>query len=118
MHFARRTGCSLLLPGDRRAHVIEKDLLAWPAAHVRLALLDESTGPSLVAAQNRRGLVVLVAARPIDRPPRGLGRTPGGCILVIPGALPNRRAVFEVAGCQGFLATRAGAAAAMEAVAG
>ena len=46
---------------------------------------------------------MLVAARPIDRPPRGLGRTPGGCILVIPGALPNRRAVFEVAGCQGFL---------------
>ena len=64
--------------GDRRAHVIEKDLLAWPPAHVRLALLDESTGPSLVAAQNRRGLVVLVAARPIDRPlrscrPSGLG---------------------------------------------
>ncbi len=118
VHFARRSGCSLLLPGDRRAHVIEKDLLAWPAAHVRLALLDESTGPSLVAAQNRRGLVVLVAARPIDRPPRGLGRTPGGCILVIPGALPNRRPVLEVAGCQGFLTTRSGAAAAMEAVAG
>jgi uncharacterized protein (DUF58 family) len=118
VHFARRSGCSLLLPGDRRAHVIEKDLLAWPAAHVRLALLDESTGPSLVAAQNRRGLVVLVAARMLDRPPRGLGRTPGGCILVVPGALPNRRAVLEVAGCQGFLATRSGAAAAMEAVAG
>ncbi len=61
------------------------------------------TGPSLVAAQNRRGLVVLVAARPIDRPPRGLGRTPGGCLLVVPGALPNRRAVLEVAGCQGFV---------------
>jgi uncharacterized protein (DUF58 family) len=117
VHFARRSGCSLLLPGDRRAHVVEKDLVAWPAAHVRLALLDESTGPSLVAAQNRRGLVVLVAARLIDRPPRGLGRTPGGCVLVVPGALPNRRAVFEVAGCQGFLATRTGAAAAMEAVA-
>jgi hypothetical protein len=117
VHFARRSGCSLLLPGDRRAHVVEKDLVAWPAAHVRLALLDEATGPSLVAAQNRRGLVVLVAARLIDRPPRGLGRTPGGCVLVVPGALPNRRAVFEVAGCQGFLATRVGAAAAMEAVA-
>src|SRR5215470_9306378 len=78
VHFAKRSGVSLLLPGDRRAHVIEKDLVAWPAAHVRLALLDESTGPSLVAAQNRRGLVVLVAARLIDRPPRGLGRTPGG----------------------------------------
>src|SRR4051812_40383494 len=77
VHSARRGGCSLLLPGDRRAHVVEKDLVAWPAAHVRLALLDEATGPSLVAAQNRRGLVVLVAARVLDRPPRGLGRTPG-----------------------------------------
>jgi uncharacterized protein (DUF58 family) len=119
VHFARRGGgCSLLLPGDRRAHSVEKDLLAWPAAHVRLALIDEAIGPSLVAAQNRRGLVVLVAARLVDRPPRGLGRTPGGCVLVVPGALPNRRAVFEVAGCQGFLATRTGAAAALEAVAG
>jgi uncharacterized protein (DUF58 family) len=116
VHFARRSGCSLLLPGDRRAHVVEKDLLAWPAAHVRLALLDDSTGPSLVAAQNRRGLVVLVAARLIERPPRGLGRTPGGCVLVVPGALPNRRAVFEVAGCHGFVTTRYGAAAAREAV--
>src|SRR3954454_3179579 len=118
VHFARRSGCSLLLPGDRRAHVVEKDLVGWPAAHVRLALLEETIGPSLVAAQNRRGLVLLVAARLIDRPPRGLGRTPGGGVIVVPGALPNRRAVFEVAGCQGFLTTRAGAAAAMEAVAG
>jgi uncharacterized protein (DUF58 family) len=117
VHFARRTGCALLLPGDRRAHVVEKDLLAWPTAHVRLALLDDSTGPSLVAAQNRRGLVVLVAPRPLDRPPRALGRTPGGCLLVIPSGLPNRRPVLEVAGCQGFLATRTGAAAALEAVA-
>jgi hypothetical protein len=37
---------------------------------------------------------------------------------VIPGALPNRRPVLQVANCQGFLATRSGAAAAMEAVAG
>jgi hypothetical protein len=118
VHFARRNGCSLLLPGDRRAHVIEKDLVAWPSAHVRLALMDETVGPSLVAAQNRRGLVMLVVARPIDRPPRGLGRTPGGCILVIPGSLPNRRPVLEVAGCQGFLTTRSGSAAAIQAVAG
>ena len=48
LHFARRTGCSLLLPGDRRATVIEPDLLAWPQAHVRLALLDDRTGPVAV----------------------------------------------------------------------
>src|SRR4051794_27832964 len=116
LHFAGRSGCSLLLSGDRRAVVIEPDLLAWPQAHVRLALLDERTGPSLAAAQNRRGLIVYVAARPVDRPPRGLGRTPGGCLLVMPGSLPNRRAVLEVAGCQGYVGGRTGGAAAMAAV--
>lgn len=118
LHFARRTGCALLLPGDRRATLIEHDMLAWPQAHVRLALLDDRTGPALAAAQNRRGLVVLVAARPVERAPRGLGRTPGGCLIVVPGALPNRRAVLEVAGCQGYVAGRTGSAAAVAAVAG
>ena len=75
VHFARKTGCSLLMPGDRRASVIEHDLMSWPALHVRLALMDEHVGPSLAAAQNRRGLVIYVAARPVDRAPRGLGRT-------------------------------------------
>ena len=118
LHFARRTGCTLLLPGDRRAVSVEQDLLAWPQAHVRLALLDDSTGPALTAAQNRRGLVVFVSARPVDRPPRGLGRTPGGCLLVVPGELPGRRPVLEVAGCQGYVGGRTGGAAAMAAVGG
>ena len=118
VHFARRTGCGLLLPGDRRATTVEHDLLAWPQAHVRLALMDERTGPALAAAQNRRGLVVYVAARVVDRPPRGLGRTPGGCLLVLPGELPGRRAVLEVAGCHGFGAGRTGNAAALAAVEG
>src|SRR5215203_3922096 len=116
LHFARRSGCSLLLPGDRRATSVEPDLLAWPQAHVRLALLDDSTGPALTAAQNRRGLVLFVSARPVDRPPRGLGRTPGGCLIVVPGAIAGRRSVLEVAGCQGFVAGRTGSAAVMAAV--
>ena len=91
------------MPGDRRASVIEHDLLAWPALHVRLAVLDDRVGPSLAAAQNRRGLIVYVAARPVDRAPRGLGRTPGGCIVVVPGAVGNRRPMLEVAGCHGYV---------------
>ena len=83
---------------------------------MRLALVDEHTGPALIAAQNRRGLIAYVAARTVDRVPRGLGRTPGGCLLVIPGALPNRRAVIEVAGCQGYVGARTGSAALMAAV--
>ena len=74
------------MPGDRRASVIEHDLLAWPALHVRMALMDDRAGPSLAAAQNRRGLVLYVAARPVDRAPRGLGRTPGR----LPGRRPGR----------------------------
>ena len=119
VHFARKTGCSLLMPGDRRASVIEHDLLAWPALHVRLALLDDHIGPSLAAAQNRRGLVVYVAARPVDRAPRGLGRTPGGCLVVVPGRWPTgRRSMLEVAGCYGYVSGRQSGAAAVAALEG
>ena len=119
VHFARRTGCALLLPGDRRATTVEPDLGGWPAAHVRLALLDADAGPALVAAQNRRGLILFVSARRVERPPRGLGRTPGGLVMVVPGAPPaKRRPLLEVAGCTGYLGARTGSGAAMEAVAG
>ncbi len=116
VHFAKRTGCSLLLPGDRRATVIEPDLLAFASAHVRLALLDDASGPSLAVAQNRRGLVVYVAARRVDRAPRALGRTPGGCLIVVPGSLSNRRAVLEVAGCRAYVSGRQSGAAAVAAL--
>jgi hypothetical protein len=117
-HFARKTGCSLLMPGDRRASIIEHDLLSWPSLHVRLALMDDRAGPSLAAAQNRRGLVIYVAARPVDRAPRGLGRTPGGCLVVVPGTLANRRPMLEVAGCHGYISGRQSGAAAVAALEG
>ena len=89
------------------------------AAGARAAGADRrASGPALAAAQNRRGLVVFVAARVIDRPPRGLGRTPGGCLIVVPGAIAGRRSVLEVAGCQGFVGGRTGSAAVMAAVGG
>src|SRR3954462_14800903 len=118
VHFAGRTGCALILPGDRRATIVEPDLQAFPSAHARLALMDDHTGPALSAAQNRRGLVVFVSARVVDHVPRGLGRTPGGCLLVIPGEIAGRRAVLEVAGCHGYVGARTGSRAAMAAVAG
>ena len=120
VHFARDAGCALLLPGDRRASTVEHDLAAWPPLHVRLALIDGSTGPALSAVGHRRGVVVLVSARLIDRAPRTIGRTPGGLILVVPGEIAGRRALFTVAGCNGYTASRAGsgAAAAAEAAVG
>jgi hypothetical protein len=114
--FARRAGCALLLPGDRRAVVIDPDLLGWPAAHVRLALVGDDKGPAVATAQHRRGLVVYVAARSLDRAPRGIGRTPGGLLLVTPGEVAGRRPIIEVAGCRGYLGARSGSAAALEAV--
>jgi len=118
VHFARRTGCGLLLPGDRRVAVVESDLLGWPPLHVRLALVDGRAGPALSAAQNRRGLVAFVSARPVDRAPAALGRTPGGALLVVPGELAGRRHVLEVAGCRGYVGARGGSAAARAAVGG
>ena len=85
---------------------------------MRLALLDDRAGPSLAAAQNRRGLVIYVAARPVDRAPRGLGRTPGGCLVVVPGQIGNRRAMLEVAGCYGYASGRQSGAAAVAALEG
>jgi len=117
LHFAGQRGCGLLLPGDRRAHEVGPDQLGWPALHARLAVLDgEAGGPALSAAQSRRGLIVYVAARPVDRVPQAVGRTPGGSLLVVPGALPGRSALFEVAGCQGYVGARTGAAKAVAAV--
>ena len=117
VHFAKRGGCGLLLPGDRRAHVIERDLLAWPQAHVRLALVDEHAGPALTrgAEPPRPDRVSSPRARSTACR-AGSAAPPAGCLLVIPGALPNRRAVIEVAGCQGYVGARTGSAALMAAV--
>ena len=101
------------------ARVIEADLLAWPAAHVRLALLERDGGPALAAAQNRRGLILL-RLRPAARPPAARPRPDARRLPARrPGRAANRRAVLEVAGCHGYLGARAPAAPrAMEAVAG
>ena len=42
---ARDGGCAVLLPGDRRPIEIGHDLGAWPAVHVRLALVEEGPAP-------------------------------------------------------------------------
>ena len=105
-------GCALLLPGDRRADGSSRDLLGLAARARAAGAGRHRPGPALAAAQNRRGLVVLVAARPVDRPPRGLGRTPGGACSSCPATLPSRRAVLEVAGCEGYAGRAAPAATA------
>jgi hypothetical protein len=96
----------LLLPGERRAIAVERDLAAWPAVHARLALVEGGPfvrAPS-VGAATRRGLLVYVAAQPLERLPAGLEGS-GERILVLPkdcASPPGLAASFEVAGCLGF----------------
>jgi uncharacterized protein (DUF58 family) len=115
VHLARAGGCGLLLPGDRRPTMLESSLIGWPHLHVRLALVDDRTGPNVAGLASRRGPLLYVAAHQPSRAPRALGHAVGGGrYLIVPGGegLPERaagerraggrRAVFTVAGCTGY----------------
>lgn len=98
VHLARGGGCSLLLPGDRRAVDIGPDLGSWPALHVRLALVEPVGGVPAARLESRRGAIFWVTARPGT--PRGLERLNAERYLVSPG-LVRGGAAFTVAGCVG-----------------
>jgi uncharacterized protein (DUF58 family) len=119
VHLARAGGCALLLPGDRRPTVLEPTLIGWPHLHVRLALVDDRSGPNVAGLASRRGPLLYVTAHVPSRAPRALGHAVGGGrYLIVPGGdgLPEngngasrggrraggRRAVFTVAGCTGY----------------
>ncbi|HZI92582.1 MAG TPA: DUF58 domain-containing protein [Thermoleophilaceae bacterium] len=107
VHLARRGGCALLLPGERRPAAIGGDLATWPALHVRLALVEPTgTRPPLARAR-RAGAVFWVSAR--SDAPRELARAAsGGGWLVSPGGPKGGKAEFTVAGCSGARIGRAG----------
>jgi uncharacterized protein (DUF58 family) len=103
VHLARQGGCALLLPGDRRPTALEATLAAWEHAHARLAVVTGVRGPSVAGLAARRGPVFYVAASAPRRAPRALTHAPGGGrVLVVPGTMPGRRAVFTVAGCAAY----------------
>jgi uncharacterized protein (DUF58 family) len=109
LELGTRTGCGLLLPGEFRPLEIEQDLIAWPIAHARLALVEggpETRAPGL-APGARSAQVLYVAAAPHARLPAGLaGAGVRAAILVVPKAVatqPRHEASFEVAGCLGFV---------------
>src|SRR6478752_1937824 len=86
VHLARAGGCALLLPGDRRPTVLESTLIGWPHLHVRLALVDDRTGPNVAGLASRRGPLLYVAAHHPGRAPRALGHAVGGGrFLIVPG---------------------------------
>jgi uncharacterized protein (DUF58 family) len=117
LELARGGGCGLLLPGEQRATTIDRELITWPAAYARLALVRGGPGepaPALAATSGRAGAMIYVAASPASR----LGAVltapgAGATVLVVPeAALVGGRprglrgpalATLSVCGCRGFL---------------
>ncbi|MEA2193780.1 MAG: hypothetical protein QOG42_214, partial [Solirubrobacteraceae bacterium] len=96
-------GCCVLLPGDRRTVELGETLTGWAHMHARLALIGPGSGPSLASLAQRRGPIVFVSARMRARMPPALGPAHGATrIVVVPGTLAERRAIFAVAGCSAY----------------
>jgi uncharacterized protein (DUF58 family) len=101
VHLARSGGASLLLPGERRATEIDRELRGWPQLHARLALI-ELVGTPAVARLERMGPVFWVTPARGDAPV-GLQRAAATArYLVRPGDWPGHTADFAVAGCGGY----------------
>jgi uncharacterized protein (DUF58 family) len=98
VHLARAGGCSLLLPGDRRAAEIGPDLGGWHALHARLALVEAAAGAPRLRAESRRGALFWVTGA--ARIPKVLERAQAERYLVSP-VVARGRAAFTVAGCVG-----------------
>jgi uncharacterized protein (DUF58 family) len=107
VHLGRAGGCAVLLAGERRPVEIGHDMGAWPAVHVRLALVEPGPPPSAASLGPRGGAVIWVTGADLSRAPRALERLPAGArVLVSPSALPGVQPLFEVAGCTGCLVER------------
>lgn len=98
LHLARSGGCSVFLPGDRRAADVGADLGGWPSLHARLALVEAASGAPAARLETRRGAIFWVS--PSARRPRVLERVHAQRFLVSPEAARGR-AAFTVAGCTG-----------------
>jgi hypothetical protein len=104
VQLARAGGCSLFLPGDRRAADVGPDLGNWPSLHARLALVDAASGAPAARLEARRGAIFWVS--PSHGLPRALERIHAERYLVSPAGRRGR-AVFTVAGCTGVALGRA-----------
>lgn len=107
LELARRSGCELLLPGERRPIQIGADLGAWPAAHARLALIEGGAGaqPPGLDLRPRASLYYVAARRPEQLRAAVRRESRSGFVLVLPAELADglRYApIFDVAGCRAF----------------
>ncbi len=108
LELARRGGCRALLPGERRAVVVESDLMSWPGIHARLAVVEGGPGSRapVLAPGAKLGPILYVAAQPLERIPAAIAaQATAGCVLVLPRSATAQSpgaAIFDVAGCRGY----------------
>ncbi|MGZ4311604.1 MAG: hypothetical protein ACXVR1_05830 [Solirubrobacteraceae bacterium] len=117
LEFASAGGCALLLPGEQRPTMIDRELISWPAAYARLAVVEggsDARAPALGSMRGRGGAMIYVAASPVDRLGAMLSAPAGGgpTVLVVPegelvgghprGVRASAAPALSVSGCQGF----------------
>jgi uncharacterized protein (DUF58 family) len=100
VHLARRGGCALLLPGDRRPLRLDPTLSGFEQAHARLAVLEPDAGaPPVSRAGAARTVLWVTAADGRVRLLEAL-RAPAR-YLVSPHPAGRSPVQFTVAGCSG-----------------
>jgi uncharacterized protein (DUF58 family) len=104
VELARSGGCELLVPGERRPLAIDPSLRAWPEAHVKIAVSDPRTGPTMTAGLSGAAILWVTAGSSL---PRSLRRLRPGSFLITPSG-SRRAAAFRVSGCFAYPATAAG----------
>jgi uncharacterized protein (DUF58 family) len=97
VHLARRGGCLLLLPGERRAAAIAADLRGWPVLHARLALVRAGATGTARRPPSRHASLYVTAADAVAPPVHG------PCYRVGPHPLAGLGVAFTVAGCSAQL---------------
>ncbi|MGH2858866.1 MAG: DUF58 domain-containing protein [Solirubrobacteraceae bacterium] len=110
-------GCGLLLPGEQRPTIVDRELASWPAAHARLALVQggaRARAPVIGGLAGRAGALVYVAAAPSARVAAALSVPGSGPVVLV---VPDERLrdgrprdvtgpmfpTLSVSGCRGFL---------------
>jgi uncharacterized protein (DUF58 family) len=118
LDLARGGGCTLLLSGQSRPTVVDRELSAWPAVHARLAVAGTAADPHRSrppALERGRGRVPLiyVTATPHERLGLMLGAAGRGPVVLVvpdsellggrPRGVPGATGpVLSVSGCLGF----------------
>jgi uncharacterized protein (DUF58 family) len=98
-HLARRGGCGVLLPGDRRPTLLRQDMRGFAEVHARLALLEPASAFPAVFKRPGGGAVVWVtASHAIPSLPARMG---AGWIVAPHPLAAGAPVEFRVGGCIG-----------------